>query len=238
MKPLRLLVCMAALLLGWGRAQAETACPTVSTNVSVVNAFITGSPIPIGLATYDQTTLGLSIQFAGPGNKAIYLVGVPKQLIIGRASTPWASIRSYPEALVQDRSPCPVLSATGSPIIVTGLSFPTISPFVQSPCPAATGPERLQLVGLRDTPFRVYLAVYDTVSRFFFVQFSNGSSAMFVGVPPTAVRGTPDWNSFAAYGEAIMVEQSGCPILSAGSPQYTGFGFGVPLFGAFGIGGF
>lgn len=224
MKPLRLLACMAALLLAWGRAHADTACPTVSTVTSVVTAFITGSPVPITLATYDLTTHGLTIQYAA--NRANYLVGVPRQLIVGRASTPWAAIQNYPHAMVQDRSPCPVLSATGSPIIVTGLSFPTESPFVQSPCPTATGPDRLQLVGLRNTPFRVYLAVYDFVSQYFFVQFSNNTSALFVGVPQAAVRGVPDWNSFAAYTEAIMTQNSGCPVLAGGTaPPPAGSGF-------------
>lgn len=239
MKPLRLLVCTAALLLGWGRVQAQTtSCPTVSTNVSVVNAFITGSPTPIGLATYDQTTLGLSIQFAGPGNKAIYLVGVPKQLIIGRASTPWAALRGLPQALVQYQSPCPILGVDGKPIITTGLPAQTFSPFVTSPCPIVTGPDRLQLIPLVNTPFRVYLAVYDTISRFFLVQFADGMSAMFVNVPATALRGQTDWNTLAIYQEAIMAVNSACPLLAVGSPQYDAFGFGVAVFGAFGIGGF
>lgn len=193
-------------------AMADTYCGSVSNNVSVLQPTITGSPKPISLATYDLNTHGLSVQYAG--NRADYFVGVPVQLIVGRFYVPWAAVSRYPTALVQDGSTCPVLASTGSPILTTNLAFPTVSPFVTSLCPALTGQDKMLLVSVLQSPMSVYQAVYDTVQRWLFVAFADGTAVMFTKVPPAAVNGSVIWNDLSTYPEAIMAEPKTCPLLA------------------------
>lgn len=195
-------------------ARSDTPCGGVSTVISVLNPTITGAPKPVKLATYDLNTKGLSIQYAN--NRADYLVGVPSQVIVGHATVPWASIARYPTALVQDRSTCPVLSSAGTPILTSSNAFPTVTPFVRSPCPADTGTDPIQLVSLVQAPLSIYRAVYDRKLLWLFVQFADGESVMFVGVPAAAVRATVIWNDLSIYGAAIMSQGVGttCPLLA------------------------
>lgn len=193
-------------------AMADTTCPTVSTMTSVLNPIITGAPKPITLATYDLNTLGLFVRYAN--NRADYFVGVPRQLIVGRAVVPWTAIASYPTALVQDRSPCPVLSSNGTPILTSGLAANTVSPYVMASCPAISGADPIQLVSVVSAPFSIYLATYDVTLKYLTVQFAQGTSALFTNIPKSLVAKPVIWNSLATYPEALMTEQSACPLLA------------------------
>lgn len=215
-------------------ALADTACPTVSSETQILTPVITGAPEPIALASYDTTTLGLMVQFAGQGNKATYFYGVPNQLIIGRGFVPWSTIAGYPQAVTQEQSPCPVLAVTGKPLFSTGNAVTTYTPFVAAPCPLVTDGTELSVASIMFPPYTIYQAVYDAKTQFLTVQFVSGISSLFVGVPDSVATAQIQWNSLYPYFEALMVEHSACPVLTGGSP-YQGWSFGVS---AFGIGSF
>ncbi len=216
-------------------ARADTACGSVSPEVQIINPSITGAPQPVGLALYDLNTKGLFVQFAGQGNIATYFVGVPNQAIVGHATVPWSSIAFYPQALVQTNSNCPVLAAAGTPILTTGNAYPTTSPFVLAPCPLISTGQKLTVAGIQFPPFTVTLAVYDAMTQFLTVEFVSGISALFVGVPASIISQPIQWNSLYPYMEAIMTQDSACPVLAGGSDIYQGWQFGVSAFGAGGF---
>lgn len=195
-------------------ALSDTPCPSVSDNLQTLNPSITGAPQLVKLATYYLNAKALSIQYAN--NRADWLVGVPSQVIVGHATVPWVSIARYPTALVQDSSTCPILLSDGTPLLTSGTSFPTMSPHVVSPCPADTGHDMIQLVSLVQTPLSVYQATYDKTLQWLFVQFVDGESDLFVGVPQSAVNGTVIWNNLSNYGAALMTQGLGttCPLLA------------------------
>jgi hypothetical protein len=211
------LVALFFMMAALTQAGAQTPCPSVSDQIQIINPTIVGAPFPVQLAIYDQTSLGLAIQPAGPGNPAIYFVGVPRSLIVGRNQVQWASISGYPQALVQTNSTCPVLTVEGNPIITSGpLPTVTSSPYVFPVCPAISTGTKLQVVGILSPPLGVYRAVYDGSTQFLTVIFSNGQTDMFVGVPASAVKSPVVWNSLASYQMAIMAQGANpaCPLLA------------------------
>ena len=224
-----LIVIALAVVLG-PKARADTYCPTVSSQVQILNANITGSPQPIALASYDLNTKGLMVQFAGPGNKATYFVGVPSQLIVGRTNVPWSTISSYPQAYTQEQSPCPLLSSAGTPLLSTGNAITTVTPFVLPPCPLVSDGTQLSVAQVYYAPYSIYQAVYDAKTQFLTIQFVSGISVIFVGVPKSVATSAIQWNNLYQYMEALMVEQSACPYLSGGA-VYSGFIFGTSAFG-------
>jgi hypothetical protein len=96
-------------------AAQTTLCPTVSDGTSILPVSVTGSPQAAYFGSYDLKTNYLTITYQNGTNKL--LIGVPTSLIVGHQTVAWASISRYPSALMQERSPCPLLSSTNSPII-------------------------------------------------------------------------------------------------------------------------
>ena len=212
-------------------AWADTYCGSVSPQVQILNPTIMGAPRSVALASYDLNNHGLSVQWAGQGNKALYFVGVPQSVIVGKASVPWTSISSYPQALVQDQSTCPVLSVSGSPILTTGNSAMPPSANIQNPCTLVSDGTELQPAAISFPPYSIYFAVYDAKTQYLIVQFAGGDSALFVGVPSTVASGNIEWNTLYQYTEAIMAEQSACPLLAGGAAPPLGWIFGISAFG-------
>lgn len=105
-----------AFLLMTTAAQAQTLCPSVSNNISVIPVYLTGTPQPLDYAQYDLTTHYLTVAYMTKANQM--LVGVPINAIQGRATVPWVSVQNYPSAIMQERSTCPILTEDGVPIWV------------------------------------------------------------------------------------------------------------------------
>lgn len=209
----RLIILIVLIFCAPSVALCDTPCPSVSNQISILEPTITNSPTPVALANYDLNTKGLSVQYAG--NHADYFVGVPNQAIVGHATVPWTSISSYPRALVQEKSTCPILLSNGTPLLTTGNMAVTTSPFVLSPCPADTGTDTIQVVSLVQAPLSIYRATYDMKLQWLFVQFADAEADIFVGVPSSAVSGTVTWNSLSTYSAALVTQGVGttCPLL-------------------------
>ncbi len=198
--------------------RADTPCPTVSSNIDSLPVTITGAATS-GEGFYDQSTGGLIFQPTGPGNRALYFIGVPKALVIGHQYLPWTTLNAFPQAIVQDQSTCPILLATGKPLQSGGANFPTTSPMVQVPCPLITDDTRITLLSLMSPPYNVYLATYDAKTQFVNIQWTNGDAALFVAVPSSLIGagGVLQWASLATYQQSLMLENSACPLVLQGS---------------------
>jgi hypothetical protein len=213
---IRLLICLLSIATckaAWG----DTACPTVSNNIENLSVSVTGAP-SAGQGFYDPTTGGLTFQPVGPGNRAHYFVGVPRALVVGHQYMPWVTLRAYPEALVQEKSNCPILLQNGKPLLTTGNVRVTVAPMVKFPCALISDQKHTILVGIMNPAFNIYQAVYDSETQFLDVQYVNGASLMFVGVPLSLLgsSATIQWNDLAPYQEALMTENTGCPVLLQG----------------------
>lgn len=104
-----------AVQLAWVRwAHGATLCPSVSDNVSILMPTITGAPKPVDYAAYDLETSYLTIAYTN--RTAQMLIGVPRSLITGHQTVPWAAISHYPSAIMQEKSTCPLLTQAGVPI--------------------------------------------------------------------------------------------------------------------------
>lgn len=100
-------------LLLAGPAIASTPCPTVSTGVSILSVNIVGAPLPVGFAGLDLETGYLTISFTN--GTAQMFIGVPQGAVQG-FQMQWASLSSYHQAIMQQRSTCPLLNSNGLPI--------------------------------------------------------------------------------------------------------------------------
>jgi hypothetical protein len=198
--------------------RADTPCPTVSSNIDSLPVAITGSATS-GEGFYDQSTGGLIFQPTGPGNRALYFIGVPKALVIGHQYLPWTTLNAFPQAIVQDQSTCPILLATGRPLQSGGANFPTTSPMVRAPCSLITDDTEITLLSLMGPPYSVYMATYDPKTQFIDIRWADGGGALFVAVPKTAIAagGVVQWASLANYEQALMLENSACPLVLQGS---------------------
>jgi hypothetical protein len=107
------LAIILCLLAGHVAAQT-TPCPTVSDGSRILPVAITGAPKPVYFGSYDLNTGYLFITYQNQSNQM--LVGVPQSLIVGHQTVPWAAIYRYPSAIMQERSPCPLLAPPNSPI--------------------------------------------------------------------------------------------------------------------------
>jgi hypothetical protein len=93
-------------------AHAQTPCPMVSDEVSVLSVVIIGAPQPVLFSTYDIPKLNLWLQFSDQTYR--FFMGVPQTEIRGTAN--WSVISRHHQALMQERSPCPLLSESGPPL--------------------------------------------------------------------------------------------------------------------------
>lgn len=102
-------------------AMGQTPCPTVSDGTRILPVTITGTPQPVFFGSYDLNTSYLFITYQNQTNQM--LIGVPKTLIVGHQTVPWASISRYPSAVMQERSPCPLLQedyvVVSGPLLMT-----------------------------------------------------------------------------------------------------------------------
>ena len=111
----RVIGVLAALCLLAVPALAQTNCPTVSDGSRILPVTITGAPKPAYFGSYDLNTSYLFITYQNGTNQM--LIAVPQSLIVGHQTVPWAAISQYPSALMQERSPCPLLTPTNTPLI-------------------------------------------------------------------------------------------------------------------------
>jgi hypothetical protein len=100
---------MLLLLLLAGQAHAQTPCPGVSDNVSILSVNIVGAPKPVGFAGLDLETNYLTVSFYD--RTAQMFIGVPRGLV-QRFETQWTALTRYPQAIMQERSTCPLLQET------------------------------------------------------------------------------------------------------------------------------
>lgn len=200
------------------QAHADTPCGSVSNNIESLSVSVTGAPSS-GQGFYDPTTGGLIFQPVGAGNRARYFVGVPKSLVIGHQYMPWVTLKAFPEALVQEKSNCPLLLQNGRPLLTSGNSRTIETPMVKFPCSLVSSQKNIMLVGIMNPAFNIYQATYDRDTQFLDVQFINGTSTMFVGVPLSFfdANATLQWNDLAPYEQALMTEHTACPLLLQGN---------------------
>ena len=107
---------LAALLcLLCAPVSAQTLCPTVSDNVAILGVIIVNAPHPVYGASYDLETSYLTVGYTNGVSQM--LTGVPLRAVQTSGPVQWASVSFYPSALMQERSECPLLSETGSPLL-------------------------------------------------------------------------------------------------------------------------
>lgn len=104
-----------ALLVWPGAALADTPCPTVSDGVSILSVNIVNAPQPVSFSGLDLETNYLTVTFTNRSSQLFE--NVPRSTVQG-AQTQWANISRFPTALMQENSTCPILTETGSPILV------------------------------------------------------------------------------------------------------------------------
>lgn len=126
-------------------ALAQANCPTVSDGQRILPVTITAAPQPVFFGSYDLNTNYLFITYQNQTNQM--LVGVPQSLIVGHQTVPWTSISRYPSAVMQERSPCPLLQedyavssgalllARGGPLLLAGGGALLLQPGYASPGP-------------------------------------------------------------------------------------------------------
>jgi hypothetical protein len=90
-------------------ALADTPCPTVSNGVNILSVNIVGAPLPVAFAGLDLETGYLTVTFVNRSSQMF--IGVPQGLVQG-FQTQWASISNFPQALMQEKSTCPLLQET------------------------------------------------------------------------------------------------------------------------------
>jgi hypothetical protein len=205
-------------LMTAGHARADTICPTVSNTIQSLPVTITGSSVS-GQGFYDPTTQGLIFEQTAPGNRSLYFIGVPNAVVIGHEYLPWVTLETYPQAVVQDQSTCPILLSDGKPLAAGGSMFPTVSPMVHSPCSLISDNTEIVLLSLMNPPYSVYLATYDRKTQFINIKWVNGDAALFVDVPYSLVSnaGVLQWADLASYSQSLMLENSACPLVLQGS---------------------
>lgn len=107
---LAILLClMASPVLG------QTNCPTVSDGMRILPVTVTGAPQPVFFGSYDLNTSYLTVTYQNQTNQLF--TRVPSSLIIGHQTVPWTSFSRNPSAVMQEKSPCPLLAPPNSPII-------------------------------------------------------------------------------------------------------------------------
>lgn len=108
------LAAVLALLPGVAFGQAGTTlCPMVSDNVSLLSVNIVNAPAPVQSAYLDLETNYLFIFYAGQINAMF--IGVPRSVVQG-PTTQYSSIKGFHQAIMQEKSACPLLAETHSEI--------------------------------------------------------------------------------------------------------------------------
>jgi hypothetical protein len=103
-----------AWLLTATRAFADTPCPTVTSSASILSVNVSGNPPAlIAMAYWDFETSFLTVNFAG--NYSRMFIGVPRSAIQS-GKIAWSTLLTYHEALMQERSVCPILYPNNLPI--------------------------------------------------------------------------------------------------------------------------
>jgi hypothetical protein len=97
----------------WTAALGQTNCPTVSDNVSILSVNIVGAPMPVGFAGLDLKTHYLTVSFFNQTSRMF--IGVPRGLVQG-FQTQWSSLAQFPQAIMQEKSTCPLLTENNIPI--------------------------------------------------------------------------------------------------------------------------
>ena len=103
------MILRAALWLAISAAPALaqlTPCPSVSNGVSILSVRISNPPAPVGFAGYDLETGYLTVSFSN-GHSRMF-VGVP-QTMVQSGTVQWANLTHYRQAIMQERSTCPIL---------------------------------------------------------------------------------------------------------------------------------
>jgi hypothetical protein len=94
-------------------ALANTPCPTVSNGVNILSVNIVGAPLPVTFAGLDLETNYLTVTFI---NRSSHMfIGVPLGLVQGN-QTQWLTIARFPQAIMQEKSTCPLLAANNLPL--------------------------------------------------------------------------------------------------------------------------
>lgn len=118
-KPRKHVRSLLALLLAWPIfAFADTPCPQVSTGVSILQVQILNPPLPVSFASYDLETSYLTLTYLDRTSRMF--IAVPRGLVqSGRVQ--YANIAHFHQAVMQERSVCPLLAEThsvpGGPIV-------------------------------------------------------------------------------------------------------------------------
>jgi hypothetical protein len=94
-------------------AFCQTPCPQVSNNVSILSVNIVGAPLPVSFAGLDLETGFLFVTFTNRTSQMF--IGVPQGLVQG-FQTQWTSISGFPQAIMQEKSACPLLTENNLPI--------------------------------------------------------------------------------------------------------------------------
>lgn len=105
----------ALFFLLTGTASAQTPCPNVIDNVSILNVVVTGSPVPIQFAAWDQKTKYVTVTYFS--QQGDLFLGVP-QTQIQNGTIAWSYLSRRPRAIMQERSRCPVTTEGNAPIQV------------------------------------------------------------------------------------------------------------------------
>jgi hypothetical protein len=104
----------ALLLLLWcAPALADTPCPTVSNGVSILYVNVVNAPLPVSFAGYDMETSYLTVTFTDRTSRLF--VGVPRGAVMG-AQIQWSNVSHYHQAIMQERSTCPLVTENNLPI--------------------------------------------------------------------------------------------------------------------------
>jgi hypothetical protein len=84
-----------------------------------------------------------------------------------------------------------------------------------TPCPSVSNGVSILSVNIVNAPFPVAFAGLDLETHYLSVTFTNRTSRLFIAVPQSAVQGLQtQWANIAHYRQAIMQEQSTCPLLT------------------------
>lgn len=239
---LKWLVLLFGLLTSPAWAQKETPCPTMNPNTGSVSVQIVGSPKPVQSAFYNLQSSGyLWVIYTDQSTR--WFMGVPRNLTTQPLQ--WTVLQRYPEALVQDRAACPILTQAGLPIQTRPLPGGGGGQTVAFLCSLISTNKNIKNVTILNAPHTIQAATYDPTTSYLDVSFFTGWSQMFVTVPPATVNGAVQWGAVSGFPEALMLEFSPCPLLnntgSAGNNQPiltqnnptppTGWIFGVSIFG-------
>lgn len=104
---------LAGLLLA-APALADTPCPMVSDNVSILSVNVVNAPQPVSYSGLDLETSYLTVTFTNRTSQMFF--PVPVGLVQGAFQTQWTTLLQFSQALMQERSTCPLLSETNLPL--------------------------------------------------------------------------------------------------------------------------